>query len=145
MVSCCCHPASRLFLLYADGSGTEFLSSRTVEDFLDQAYSDPSVAVLREPLTDTQGVQTGAFQIMKYPNRCFKTQREKTSRTLNVCSRRGRHHHPETESPERLDSVVALEAEPEHHPAQPEEPQLARLPWNRGLWVCGMMLLWLRH
>ncbi|XP_075891417.1 sperm-associated antigen 17 isoform X2 [Nelusetta ayraudi] len=44
----------RLFLLYADGSGTEFLSSRTVENFLDQAYSDPSVAVLREPLPDAQ-------------------------------------------------------------------------------------------
>lgn len=74
--------ASRLFLLYADGSGTEFLSSRTVEDFLDQAYSDPSVAVLREPLPDTQGVQTGAFQIIKYTSRSFKTQREKNTPAL---------------------------------------------------------------
>lgn len=67
--------ASRLFLLYADGSGTEFLSSRTVEDFLDQAYSDPSVAVLREPLPDAQGARTDAFQIMKYTSGCVKTQR----------------------------------------------------------------------
>lgn len=34
--------------------------------------------------------------------------------------------------------MVAVETEPKHHPAQPEEPQLARLPWNRGTGApCG--------
>lgn len=65
-VTCSCNFGFRLFLLYADGSGTEFLSSRMVEDFLDQAYSDPSVAVLREPLPDAQGAPINFFKIRKY-------------------------------------------------------------------------------
>ncbi|KAM3590203.1 uncharacterized protein V6R79_005781 [Siganus canaliculatus] len=44
----------RLFLVHADGSGTELLSSHTVEEVLHQAYSDPAIAVLKEPLPDTQ-------------------------------------------------------------------------------------------
>lgn len=46
---------SRLFLVHEDGSGTELLSSQTVEELLYQAYSDPTVALLKEPLPDTQG------------------------------------------------------------------------------------------
>ncbi|KAG7496175.1 hypothetical protein JOB18_013507 [Solea senegalensis] len=45
---------SRLFLVHEDGSGTELLSSQVVEELLYQAYSDPTIAVLREPLPDTQ-------------------------------------------------------------------------------------------
>lgn len=41
--------------MHVDGSGTELLSSQTVEEVLYQAYSDPSVALLKEPLPDTQG------------------------------------------------------------------------------------------
>ncbi|XP_074555058.1 sperm-associated antigen 17 [Halichoeres trimaculatus] len=44
----------RLFVVHEDGSGTELLSSQTVEDLLYQAYSDPTIAVLKEPLPDTQ-------------------------------------------------------------------------------------------
>ncbi|XP_073330742.1 sperm-associated antigen 17 [Pagrus major] len=44
----------RLFLVHKDGSGTELLSSQTVEELLYQAYSDPTVALLKEPLPDTQ-------------------------------------------------------------------------------------------
>uniref|UniRef100_A0A665XF12 Sperm associated antigen 17 n=1 Tax=Echeneis naucrates TaxID=173247 RepID=A0A665XF12_ECHNA len=38
-----------------DGTGTEMLSSQTVEELLNQAYSDPTIALLNEPLPDTQG------------------------------------------------------------------------------------------
>ncbi|XP_042368348.1 sperm-associated antigen 17 [Plectropomus leopardus] len=44
----------RLFLVHEDGSGTELLSSQTVEEMLYQAYSDPTIALLKEPLPDTQ-------------------------------------------------------------------------------------------
>ncbi|KAM9836573.1 sperm-associated antigen 17 [Aulostomus maculatus] len=44
----------RLFLLHEDGSGTELLSSQAVEELLYQAHSDPTVAVLQEPLPNTQ-------------------------------------------------------------------------------------------
>ncbi|KAM9335587.1 sperm-associated antigen 17 [Symphorus nematophorus] len=44
----------RLFLVHEDGSGTELLSSQSVEELLYQAYSDPAIAVLKEPLPDTQ-------------------------------------------------------------------------------------------
>ncbi|CAB1452349.1 unnamed protein product [Pleuronectes platessa] len=44
----------RLFLAHEDGSGTELLRSQTVEELLDQAYSDPTIAVRKEPLPDTQ-------------------------------------------------------------------------------------------
>ncbi|RVE60620.1 hypothetical protein OJAV_G00182680 [Oryzias javanicus] len=44
------HHCPRLFLLHPDGSGTEFLSFHSVEEWLDQAYSDPTVALLKEPL-----------------------------------------------------------------------------------------------
>ncbi|XP_034425328.1 sperm-associated antigen 17 isoform X1 [Hippoglossus hippoglossus] len=44
----------RLFLVHEDGSGTELLRSQTVEELLYQAYSDPTVAVRKEPLPDTQ-------------------------------------------------------------------------------------------
>ncbi|KAM4611571.1 sperm-associated antigen 17 [Polymixia lowei] len=45
----------KLFLVHEDGSGTELLSSQTVEELLYRAYSDPTVAVLKEPLPDTRG------------------------------------------------------------------------------------------
>uniref|UniRef100_A0A3Q3LHS1 Sperm associated antigen 17 n=1 Tax=Mastacembelus armatus TaxID=205130 RepID=A0A3Q3LHS1_9TELE len=45
---------SRLFLVHADGSGTELLSSQTVEELLYQAHCDPTIALLKEPLPDTQ-------------------------------------------------------------------------------------------
>ncbi|XP_047456717.1 sperm-associated antigen 17 isoform X2 [Mugil cephalus] len=44
----------RLFLVREDGSGTELLSSHAVEELLYQAYSDPTIALLKEPLSDTQ-------------------------------------------------------------------------------------------
>ncbi|XP_068612151.1 sperm-associated antigen 17 [Brachionichthys hirsutus] len=47
------HPP-RLFLVHRDGSGSELLSSQTVDDLLRQATSDPDAALLREPLPDAQ-------------------------------------------------------------------------------------------
>ncbi|KAM4565067.1 sperm-associated antigen 17 [Fundulus diaphanus] len=44
----------RLFLVHEDGSGTELLNSHAVEEILHEAYSDPTIAVLKEPLPDTQ-------------------------------------------------------------------------------------------
>ncbi|KAM6894209.1 sperm-associated antigen 17 [Lycodopsis pacificus] len=44
----------RLFVVHEDGSGTELLSSHTVEELLDRAYSDPTIALLKEPLPDAQ-------------------------------------------------------------------------------------------
>ncbi|XP_068569604.1 sperm-associated antigen 17 isoform X3 [Cebidichthys violaceus] len=44
----------RLFVVHEDGSGTELLSSQTVEEVLYQAYSDPTIALLKEPLPDAQ-------------------------------------------------------------------------------------------
>ncbi|KAM3857608.1 sperm-associated antigen 17-like [Diretmus argenteus] len=46
---------SRLFVVHEDGSATELLSAQTVEQLLSQADSDPTVALLKEPLPDTQG------------------------------------------------------------------------------------------
>ncbi|KAM3857609.1 sperm-associated antigen 17-like [Diretmus argenteus] len=45
----------RLFVVHEDGSATELLSAQTVEQLLSQADSDPTVALLKEPLPDTQG------------------------------------------------------------------------------------------
>ncbi|KAM9717208.1 sperm-associated antigen 17 [Menidia menidia] len=44
----------RLFLVDEYGSGTELLSSHTVEELLHQAYSDPTIALLTESLPDKQ-------------------------------------------------------------------------------------------
>ncbi|XP_028331007.1 sperm-associated antigen 17 isoform X4 [Gouania willdenowi] len=44
----------RLFIVHKDGSGTELLNSHIVEELLYHAYSDPRIALLKEPLTDTQ-------------------------------------------------------------------------------------------
>ncbi|XP_053716794.1 sperm-associated antigen 17 [Synchiropus splendidus] len=42
----------RLFMVFEDGSATELLSSLTVERLLCEAYSDQTVALLKEPLTE---------------------------------------------------------------------------------------------
>lgn len=41
--------------MHEDGSGTEMLNSQTVEELLDEAYSDLTVALLNEPLPGKQG------------------------------------------------------------------------------------------
>ncbi|KAL7884467.1 hypothetical protein AOLI_G00072370 [Acnodon oligacanthus] len=43
------HPP-RLFVAYSDGSAVEFLCAEAAEEILNEAYSDPSVAVIKEPL-----------------------------------------------------------------------------------------------
>lgn len=48
-------PACRLFLVHGDGSAVEFLSSQTGAELLQQAHSDPAVALLKEPLPDCPG------------------------------------------------------------------------------------------
>ncbi|KAI1885165.1 hypothetical protein AGOR_G00217380 [Albula goreensis] len=46
----------RFFVVHEDGSGTELLRYCDVEDFLSNAHSDPSIAVLREPIPELPGV-----------------------------------------------------------------------------------------
>uniref|UniRef100_UPI00398EE5F6 sperm-associated antigen 17 isoform X2 n=1 Tax=Pristiophorus japonicus TaxID=55135 RepID=UPI00398EE5F6 len=48
--------APRLFILHADGSGTELLRSDDVEEYLYRAYSNPATAVLKEQLPEFPGV-----------------------------------------------------------------------------------------
>ena len=50
----------RLFMVHEDGSGTELLHVQAVEEVLDQAYSDPTIALLEEPLPDLEGTPTRA-------------------------------------------------------------------------------------
>ncbi|XP_035266717.1 sperm-associated antigen 17 isoform X2 [Anguilla anguilla] len=46
----------RFFVVHEDGSGVELLHYSDVEDFLCSANSDPTVAVLKEPIPELQGV-----------------------------------------------------------------------------------------
>ncbi|XP_068026773.1 LOW QUALITY PROTEIN: sperm-associated antigen 17-like, partial [Melanerpes formicivorus] len=46
----------RFFIIYADGSGTELLRSRDVHKYLAEACSDPTVAVLQDPVQEHPGV-----------------------------------------------------------------------------------------
>ena len=57
--------SSRLFLVHKDGSGTELLSSYSVDELLHQAYSDPTIALLTEPLPDKQGAHIETLYIHK--------------------------------------------------------------------------------
>ncbi|XP_068127091.1 sperm-associated antigen 17 [Hyperolius riggenbachi] len=50
--------APRFFIINADGSGSELLRNREVEDYLATCYCDPATAVLREPTHEVPGVQT---------------------------------------------------------------------------------------
>ncbi|KAM9425740.1 sperm-associated antigen 17 [Pholidichthys leucotaenia] len=50
----CGEHCPRLFLVHEDGSGTELLSSETVEELFNHMYTDPTIALLKEPLPDTQ-------------------------------------------------------------------------------------------
>ncbi|KAJ8339897.1 hypothetical protein SKAU_G00345300 [Synaphobranchus kaupii] len=49
-------PSPRFFVVHEDGSGIELLRSSDIMDFLCSAHSDPSVAVLKEPIPELQGV-----------------------------------------------------------------------------------------
>ncbi|XP_010140982.1 PREDICTED: sperm-associated antigen 17, partial [Buceros rhinoceros silvestris] len=42
----------RFFIIYADGSGTELLWNRDVHKYLAEAYSDPTAAVLQDPVEE---------------------------------------------------------------------------------------------
>lgn len=44
--------------MHEDGSGTELLSSQTVKELLCQAYLDPTIALLKEQLANTQGLMS---------------------------------------------------------------------------------------
>ncbi|XP_009948670.1 PREDICTED: sperm-associated antigen 17, partial [Leptosomus discolor] len=46
----------RFFIIYADGSGTELLRSRDVREYIAEACSDPTAAVLQEPVQEHPGV-----------------------------------------------------------------------------------------
>ncbi|XP_044129987.1 sperm-associated antigen 17 [Bufo gargarizans] len=50
--------APRFFMVNADGSGSELLRNREVEDFLAACYCDPTIAVIREPTQEAPGVQS---------------------------------------------------------------------------------------
>ncbi|XP_063812949.1 sperm-associated antigen 17 [Pseudophryne corroboree] len=48
----------RFFIINADGSGSELLRNREVEDYLAACYCEPATAVLREPTQEMPGVQS---------------------------------------------------------------------------------------
>ncbi|XP_074839689.1 sperm-associated antigen 17 [Carettochelys insculpta] len=48
--------APRLFIVYADGSGTELLRNKDIEEYLAVAYGDPATAVLQEPVHECPSV-----------------------------------------------------------------------------------------
>uniref|UniRef100_A0A8C4U9V5 Sperm associated antigen 17 n=1 Tax=Falco tinnunculus TaxID=100819 RepID=A0A8C4U9V5_FALTI len=48
--------APRFFIIYADGSGTELLRSSDVHRYLADAHSDPTAAVLQDPVPECPGV-----------------------------------------------------------------------------------------
>ncbi|XP_018425052.1 PREDICTED: sperm-associated antigen 17 [Nanorana parkeri] len=50
--------APRFFIVHEDGSGSELLRNREVEDYLASCYCEPAMAVLREPTQEVPGVQT---------------------------------------------------------------------------------------
>ncbi|XP_053561104.1 sperm-associated antigen 17 [Bombina bombina] len=49
--------APRFFIINADGSGTELLRNREVEDYLASCYCEEATAVLQEPIQELPGVQ----------------------------------------------------------------------------------------
>ncbi|XP_058246634.1 sperm-associated antigen 17 isoform X5 [Hemibagrus wyckioides] len=53
----------RLFMVYADGSALEFLSSQTVDKILQKEKKDPTVAVVRDPIPHTH--EAFAITILK--------------------------------------------------------------------------------
>ncbi|KAM8746844.1 sperm-associated antigen 17 [Acanthopagrus schlegelii] len=90
----------RLFLVHKDGSGTELLSSQTVEELLYQAYSDPTVALLKEPLPDTQ--DDFGITILK-PSHCsvwsqWLLEKQKPDITPPNLRNRSWHDFPRTET-----------------------------------------------
>nr|XP_009687952.1 PREDICTED: sperm-associated antigen 17 [Struthio camelus australis] len=52
----CDEHVPRFFVVYADGSGTELLQSRDVEEYLAEACSDLATAVLQDPVQESPGV-----------------------------------------------------------------------------------------
>ncbi|KAM9565464.1 sperm-associated antigen 17 [Guaruba guarouba] len=46
----------RFFIIKADGSGTELLRNRDVQEYLAKVYSDPAAAVLQDPVEELPGV-----------------------------------------------------------------------------------------
>lgn len=60
-------PCGRLFLVHADGSGLELLSSQTVEEGFHQARSDPAVALLKEPLPDSGARSRSLSEVLNIP------------------------------------------------------------------------------
>ncbi|KAM8977770.1 sperm-associated antigen 17 [Pelodytes ibericus] len=48
----------RFFIVQPDGSGTELLRKREVEDYLTSCYSNPETAVIQEPTQEQPGVQS---------------------------------------------------------------------------------------
>lgn len=87
------NPRCRLFLVHADGSGLELLSSQTVEEGLHQARSDPAVALLKEPLPDSGAPFRGLPEVPNNNDVC-------------VFFRWVWYHRPEARSSE---SVVAVD------------------------------------
>lgn len=57
---------SRLFIVHENGSGTELLHSQIVEELLFQAYSDPTIAIIKDPLPETQGALLCVQQVLKH-------------------------------------------------------------------------------
>lgn len=50
------HHPPRFFIIHSDGTGTELLRFKDVQEYLADAELDPTTAVIKEPLPDTPGV-----------------------------------------------------------------------------------------
>ncbi|XP_054608540.1 sperm-associated antigen 17 isoform X2 [Dunckerocampus dactyliophorus] len=86
----------RLFLVHDDGSGFELLSSQTVAEVLYQAHLDPTVALLKDLLPDTQ--DEFGITILKPSHESVRSKWVQGRQNLDVMpqnlSNRGLHDFP---------------------------------------------------
>ncbi|XP_061769692.1 sperm-associated antigen 17 isoform X4 [Nerophis ophidion] len=89
----------RLFLVHEDGSGSELLNSQTVVELLDQAHLDPTVALLKDPLPDTQ--DEFGITFLKPSNESMRSKWVQEKQDLNVMLQnfrnRSSHEFPSVE------------------------------------------------
>ncbi|XP_073407118.1 sperm-associated antigen 17 isoform X2 [Dendrobates tinctorius] len=80
--------APRFFVVNADGSGSEFLRDREVEDFLAECYCDPTIAIIREPTQESPGVQSVTV-LQPFPETSLWTMKKQLSNIMppNLLSR----------------------------------------------------------
>ncbi|CAJ0946858.1 unnamed protein product [Ranitomeya imitator] len=101
--------APRFFVVNADGSGSEFLRDREVENFLAECYCDPTIAIIREPTQEAPGVQSVTV-LQPFPETSLWTMKKQLNNIVppNLLSRNWASF-PATE--EYIDKVIKKEEE----------------------------------